>query len=178
VDGQEVLARLAEMPISTWNYRAQDPSIRHVGPVAQDFYAAFEVGRDDRHIATIDLDGVALAAIQGLYQLSQEQDVRIEELEAENTAQQAQIDTLQQQNADLDARLAALETASANNTSPLQSALLPGAGPSAALGTGVLLASLGLVLSLPKGLVWLNRRGGAQSHALSPPKGLSKGGGR
>ena len=34
--------------------------------MAQDFYAAFAVGADDKHISTVDADGVALAAIQGL----------------------------------------------------------------------------------------------------------------
>jgi len=97
VNGGEVLARLGEIPIATWNYQSQDPSIRHIGPMAQDFYAAFGVGEDDRHISTLDADGVALAAIQELYQLVQEQG--------------AQIATLQQQNADLEARLAALEGA-------------------------------------------------------------------
>ena len=98
VNGQEVLARLGEIPITTWNYKSQNPSIRHIGPTAQDFYAAFGVGEDDTHISTLDADGVALAAIQGLYQLVQEQE--------------AQIAALQQQNANLEARLAALEGAS------------------------------------------------------------------
>jgi hypothetical protein len=95
VDGQEVLACLAEIPVTTWNYKSQNPSIRHIGPMAQDFYAVFGVGEDDTHISTLDADGVALAAIQGLYQLVQEQE--------------AQIAALQQQSADLEARLAALE---------------------------------------------------------------------
>ena len=82
VDGQEVVAALAEIPITTWNYTTQDTSIRHMGPVAQDLYAAFGLGDDERYISTIDADGVALAAIQGLYELSQEQAERIDDLEA------------------------------------------------------------------------------------------------
>ena len=82
VDGQEVLACLAEIPVTTWNYKSQNPSIRHIGPMAQDFYAAFGVGEDDKHISTLDADGVALAAIQGLYQLVQEQKAQIADLEA------------------------------------------------------------------------------------------------
>ena len=80
-DGTDVLARLADVPISTWNYRAQDPSIRHIGPMAQDFYAAFGVGEDELHITTVDADGVALAAIQGLYHVVQEQETQIADLE-------------------------------------------------------------------------------------------------
>ncbi len=102
VDGREVLDRLAAIPIQTWNYKSQEAAIRHIGPVAQDFYAAFGVGEDDKHISTIDADGVALAAIQGLYRLSQEKDDQIAQLEKENLALREQLD-------DLEARMAALE---------------------------------------------------------------------
>ncbi|MGA2505831.1 MAG: tail fiber domain-containing protein, partial [Anaerolineales bacterium] len=46
VDGRQVLAALMSIPVSTWSYRGQDPSIRHIGPMAQDFYSAFHVGTD------------------------------------------------------------------------------------------------------------------------------------
>ena len=59
VDGQALLARLNAIPLLTWNYKAQDPSIRHLGPMAQDFRAAFELGEDEKHISTVDVDGVA-----------------------------------------------------------------------------------------------------------------------
>jgi hypothetical protein len=61
-----VLRRLASVPISTWSYRSQKRSIRHIGPMAQDFHRAFGVGEDRRHISSVDADGVALAAIKGL----------------------------------------------------------------------------------------------------------------
>ena len=44
VDGQAVLDKLASIPISSWNYKSQSNSIRHMGPMAQDFYAAFGLG--------------------------------------------------------------------------------------------------------------------------------------
>ncbi len=97
-----ILALLADLPVTTWNYEGQDPSIRHIGPTAQDFHAAFGYGEDDQHISSVDADGVALAAIQGLYELAQTQAARAETLEAENAALQAQFD-------DIEARLAALE---------------------------------------------------------------------
>jgi len=81
-DGRDVLARLAKVPVATWNYKSQAPSIRHVGPMAQDFNIAFGVGEDDQHISTVDADGVALAAIQGLNQIVQEKDAQITALEA------------------------------------------------------------------------------------------------
>ena len=82
VDGRPILEALASMPVSTWNYRSQDDSIRHIGPTAQDFAEAFGFGGDPRRISTVDADGVALAAIQGLYQMMQEQDARIADLES------------------------------------------------------------------------------------------------
>ncbi len=63
----DVLAKVVALPLSKWNYK-QDATSRHLGPMAQDFYAAFGIGPDDKHIATVDADGVALAAIQGLNQ--------------------------------------------------------------------------------------------------------------
>ncbi|HNS38389.1 MAG TPA: tail fiber domain-containing protein [Anaerolineaceae bacterium] len=86
VDTGAVLEAVAGMPISTWNYIAQDETIRHIGPMAQDFYAAFGVGEDDTHITTIDADGVALAAIQGLNEVVEEKDSEIAALHARVTA--------------------------------------------------------------------------------------------
>jgi hypothetical protein len=74
VDGAALLERLSLIPISEWNYIAQDEAIRHIGPMAQDFRAAFGLGTDDRHISTVDADGVALAAIQALHEKSKEID--------------------------------------------------------------------------------------------------------
>ncbi len=84
VDAQALLARVAGIPITTWNYKAQDPSIRHIGPMAQDFNALLEDlgGEGERYIDALDADGVALAAVQGLYQLVQDQEQQITDLEA------------------------------------------------------------------------------------------------
>lgn len=65
VDPQAILAKVIALPIQRWHF-TNDASTPHVGPVAQDFHAAFHVGADNKHIATVDADGVALAAIQGL----------------------------------------------------------------------------------------------------------------
>jgi hypothetical protein len=81
-DEAAILSLVAELPILTWSYVGQDPSVRHIGPMAQDFYASFSVGEDDRHISAVDADGVALAAIQALYLLVQERDAQIAALEA------------------------------------------------------------------------------------------------
>jgi hypothetical protein len=91
VNPQEVLAQVVALPVSTWNYKTQDRSIRHLGPTAQDFRAAFAVGDSDTGITTVDADGVALAAIQGLNQ----------KLEGQIQAKNAEILVLQEALAEL-----------------------------------------------------------------------------
>ena len=83
VNPHDILARVAALPVETWNYKDQDPAIRHIGPMAQDFAAAFGVGEDDRHINLLDANGVALAAIQGLYRIVEAQEAQLRALRAE-----------------------------------------------------------------------------------------------
>ena len=82
IDKQAVLRKVVELPVTRWQYKGEAADVHHIGPVAQDFRAAFEVGHDERYITTIDADGVALAAIQGLYGIVQERDCEIDELKA------------------------------------------------------------------------------------------------
>jgi Flp pilus assembly pilin Flp len=89
VNAREVLGRVVSLPIETWNYLSQGPSVRHIGPMAQDFHTAFGVGEDDTHINMVDANGVALAAIQGLYHLVQEQEMQLTVLEARLAALEA-----------------------------------------------------------------------------------------
>ena len=79
VNALAVLEKVAQLPIQTWTFK-NDPRTKHLGPMAQDFYAAFGTGADDKHIATVDADGVALAAIQGLNQKVEEKDAEIRNL--------------------------------------------------------------------------------------------------
>ena len=95
IQPQEVLDKLAALPISEWSFKS-DPSIRHVGPMAQDFYGAFGLGIDDKHIATVDADGVALAAIQGLNQKLEEKSAEIQALKRENQALAERLTSLEQ----------------------------------------------------------------------------------
>jgi hypothetical protein len=89
VDVARVLQRVVELPLYLWNAKGADPDVKHLGPTAQDFMAAFELGNSDKLIGMQDADGVALAAIQRLHQLFEEQresldkqQQRIVELEA------------------------------------------------------------------------------------------------
>jgi len=88
---KEILNKVAGLPLSRWNYRGY--ALKHIGPMAQDFHAAFALGGSDTMIDGADLDGVALAAIQGLNQKVEQQrailetkDSRIAELEQRLTA--------------------------------------------------------------------------------------------
>jgi hypothetical protein len=83
VSGREVLAKVAALPITEWQYKTQGDA-RHIGPMAQDFHAAFGTGRDDKHITSVDADGVALAAIQGLNEIVREKDAELSRLKSEN----------------------------------------------------------------------------------------------
>jgi hypothetical protein len=54
--------------VQAWNYKTEGAYMHRLGPVAQAFHAVFDLGADNRYIATVDADGVALAAIQELNQ--------------------------------------------------------------------------------------------------------------
>jgi hypothetical protein len=90
VDRKDILTKLMSLPIKQWSYKAQDPSIEHIGPMAQDFYATFKLGDDDKTISTIDPAGIALAAIQEL-------NLRVEELKQKSS----EIESLKSQLAQL-----------------------------------------------------------------------------
>jgi hypothetical protein len=78
LDAKNVLAKVAALPITEWNYKDEGIDTRHMGPMAQDFHAAFGLnGTDEKHISVVDEGGVALAAIQGLNQ-------EVKELKTEN----------------------------------------------------------------------------------------------
>jgi hypothetical protein len=92
VNPRAILAAVAMLPIERWSYKGE--AVRHLGPMAQDFAAAFGLGADDRHIFPLDAGGVALAAIQGLHGLIQAQGTRLEALERELTALRGEIAAL------------------------------------------------------------------------------------
>jgi len=86
VDGKAVLEKLAAIPVQEWNYKwEKDSDVPNIGPMAQDFKAAFYPGRNETSITTLEFDGVELAAIQGLNEKLEEQvkqkDARIQSLE-------------------------------------------------------------------------------------------------
>jgi trimeric autotransporter adhesin len=95
VEPRRILQQLVELPLFSWNYKAQAPEIRHLGPTAQDFHNAFQLGADSRRITTIDANGVALAAIQGLHEIVIEKDARIRDLERQNQQLEHRLNALE-----------------------------------------------------------------------------------
>jgi hypothetical protein len=81
IDHRETLRKLAALPVTAWSYK-HDPNRRYIGPMAQDFHATFGLGHDEKHISTIDTDGVTLSAIKGLAQELEEQNALLAEREA------------------------------------------------------------------------------------------------
>lgn len=79
VNARGIAERVAALRLQEWRYRVEPEHVRHIGPTAEDFYAAFGLGDSDESIGTVDTDGVALAAIQGLHELVLEQRAEIEE---------------------------------------------------------------------------------------------------
>nr|WP_263429597.1 tail fiber domain-containing protein [Nannocystis pusilla] len=88
VDPGDILARVVALDITTWRYRKDAADVRHLGPMAQDFKAAFGLWDTDRMIFPLDAAGVSLAAIQGLHR-------RVVAAEAENDALRARLDRLE-----------------------------------------------------------------------------------
>jgi len=95
LNGEDVLKKLRAVPVTKWNYIAEGPKVSHIGPMAQDWYKAFQVGTDNTSIGLLDANGVAIAGVQAL-------DKRTEEMKAELKQKDAKI-------ADLEARIARLE---------------------------------------------------------------------
>jgi hypothetical protein len=108
LDDAAVLARVATLPIERWSYKSER-GVRHVGPMAQDFYAAFNVGEDDKHITSIDEDGVALAAIKALHAENADAHTAIKALHAHVGVLDAENAKLRAASTTQSARIAAMQ---------------------------------------------------------------------
>ena len=113
IDPQAILAKVVALPVTTWQYKTEKAEVRHLGPMAQDFHAAFKLGADDKAIGTLDEAGVALAAIQGLNHKLEQENAK---LKAKSTKLEAKSTKLEAENTTIKARLAALEKQMATHT--------------------------------------------------------------
>ena len=93
INAQQVLAKVAALPVTEWNYKTDSQGVQHNGPMAQDFQAAFQLSADDKHISVVDEGGVALAAIQGL---NQKLETQIQRKDTEIAELKARLDKLEQ----------------------------------------------------------------------------------
>lgn len=109
VDGEYVLDRLRLVPVSTWNYNTQGDEIRHMGPMAQDLFAAFGLGESDLMINTVDIDGINMAGVQALTARTDALRGQVQTLQAENAALRTENAAQAQALADLRARMERLE---------------------------------------------------------------------
>lgn len=91
LDGEDVLRRLRGVPVASWNYIGIETDARNIGPMAQDWHAAFPLNSDSLTINQADFDGVNLAAIRALERRTSEQAERIRELERARAEQAAEI---------------------------------------------------------------------------------------
>jgi hypothetical protein len=89
MDGSELLSRISNLSIVSYNYK--NSTEKHFGPMAEDFVGAFDTGviresdgkRDDMYLSSGDVAGVALAGVQELLKIIEEQNKKIDKLEAE-----------------------------------------------------------------------------------------------
>ncbi|HEX8127840.1 MAG TPA: tail fiber domain-containing protein, partial [Pyrinomonadaceae bacterium] len=113
-NGEDVLARLRKIPVSTWNYTAEGSAVRHIGPMAEDFYQEFKLGTGSTSIGVQDLAGVSLAAVKALDQRT----TQLQQRTAEVEQLRSEVQTLRAANASMEQRLAALEQSMLNEGTP------------------------------------------------------------
>jgi hypothetical protein len=105
VDGEAILNKISKLDIPSWNYKAQSPNIRHIGPMAQDLYAAFHFGESDTTITSSDIDGINMIAVQALAERTKQLKQKANEIED----LKAQITALKSEKAKLEKRMTIIE---------------------------------------------------------------------
>ncbi|MFD3441093.1 tail fiber domain-containing protein [Streptomyces sp. NPDC058685] len=92
MSGFQVLEAALALPVSTWRYHWDPVQVRHLGPMAQDWWEAFRVGENDKTICCTDANGVAIVCIQALHRL-------LEDARQETTELRRRLDLLEQRTA-------------------------------------------------------------------------------
>ncbi|MBW3570962.1 MAG: tail fiber domain-containing protein, partial [Gemmatimonadetes bacterium] len=118
VDGGDVLARIRRVPVNTWSYSSEAGGVRHMGPFAEDFHAAFGLGTDDTSIGHLDIAGVTFAGVQALDARTLQLDARVSGQAAEMEQLRAENRSLRAGNAELEARIARIEALLAAQPAP------------------------------------------------------------
>jgi hypothetical protein len=121
VNGEDVLARLRNVPVTTWNYTSEGAQVKHMGPMAEDFYQQFGLGTGNTSIGVQDLAGVSLAAVKSLDERTAQLQQRTLEVEQLRT----EVQQLRAMNATMEQRLAALEQNASKQSTPQQQPASP-----------------------------------------------------
>ena len=106
LNGDEILKKIDQLPITRWSYKKDDGKINHIGPMAEDFYTLFGVGLNNKGLSSVDTAGVALAAIKSLHlvnkRLKQEKDIQITDLKRQNTELSKRMQTMEAKFTEID----------------------------------------------------------------------------
>jgi hypothetical protein len=105
-DGVWVLNKINNLSIRKWEYKAQKGKIKHIGPTAQDFYAAFCLGESNCLISTVDMNGITLLGIKSLEKQTGDYLERLKSLSISNV----EAARLKSDFNELDSRLKNIET--------------------------------------------------------------------
>jgi hypothetical protein len=105
VSGTDVLGKIRALPITTWNYTSEGAQVRHLGPMAEDFYKSFRLGVGNTSIGVQDLASVSLAGVKAL----EERTAELQTKTAEVDRLRAEVGELRAANATLEQRLSAVE---------------------------------------------------------------------
>ena len=95
IDADDVLDKIADMPIQSWQFKSDDPNQRHIGPTSQDFQSAFKLGPDEKTIAPVDGIGVSLVAIKALHNQLDQKNKQVAKLTDQVAGQQKRLDRQQ-----------------------------------------------------------------------------------
>jgi hypothetical protein len=114
----DILLKIDALPVMEWNFRSEDPSVRHIGPVAQDFFSIFRLGTSSTSISTIDPSGIALAGIQGLDAKSEARGVRLAELKKQVKTKTEEIRSLRERLRRLESLLEQITAGNLNHANP------------------------------------------------------------
>jgi hypothetical protein len=104
VNGEDFLQKIANLKLTSWNYKTQDAkTFRHYGPMAQDFFNAF--GKDklgtigcDTLINQADFEGVNLIAIQALEKRTRDLMMLNQNIQSENASLKSELNALKESN--------------------------------------------------------------------------------
>jgi hypothetical protein len=113
-NGEDVIARLRKIPVSTWNYTSEGSQVRHIGPMAEDFYQEFGLGTGNTSIGVQDLAGVSLAAVKALDRRT----AQLQQRTAEVEQLRSEVQALRAANAGMEQRLATLERSMQQQQTP------------------------------------------------------------